>query len=145
MYDPLDEFHKMVGREFGRLLERIDERIVQMFCSVEITEKGIDFPPRPSVFGARLQVRALSKRERAGTTLPERLDQESQPPSGRRGLHRSWTSASDRKNLCYYFHTFQSRRIRMIDLKQVNLDAKDIRTISMGEKASIENLSRLAK
>ena len=42
MYDPLDEFHKMVGREFGCLLERIDERIVQTFCSAEITEKGID-------------------------------------------------------------------------------------------------------
>ena len=33
----------------------------------------------------------------------------------------------------------------MIDLKQVNLDAKDIRTISLGEKAAIEDLSRLAE
>jgi len=42
MYDPLDEFHKMVGREFGCLWETIDERIVQTFCSAEITERGID-------------------------------------------------------------------------------------------------------
>jgi preprotein translocase subunit SecA len=38
----LDEFHKMAGREFGRVLESIDERIVQTFCSAAITEKGID-------------------------------------------------------------------------------------------------------
>ncbi|MBN1911478.1 MAG: accessory Sec system translocase SecA2 [Pirellulales bacterium] len=42
MYDPLDEFHKMVGREFSSLLEKIDERIIQTFCSAETTEKGID-------------------------------------------------------------------------------------------------------
>ena len=41
-YDPLDEFHKMVGREFAGLLRKIDERIVQTFCSVEITRKGIN-------------------------------------------------------------------------------------------------------
>jgi preprotein translocase subunit SecA len=41
-YDPLDEFHKMVGREFAGFLKTIDDRIVQTFCSAEITEKGID-------------------------------------------------------------------------------------------------------
>jgi preprotein translocase subunit SecA len=41
-YDALDEFHKMVGREFADLQERIDDRIVQTFCSVEITPNGID-------------------------------------------------------------------------------------------------------
>ncbi len=41
-YDPLDEFHKMVGREFADLLRTIDERIVQTFYSAEITPKGID-------------------------------------------------------------------------------------------------------
>jgi preprotein translocase subunit SecA len=40
--DPLDEFHKMVGREFGDLLRRIEERIVETFCSVEVTKMGID-------------------------------------------------------------------------------------------------------
>ncbi|MGO9113823.1 MAG: accessory Sec system translocase SecA2 [Thermoguttaceae bacterium] len=41
-YDPLDEFHKMVGREFADLLRKIDERIVRTFCSVEITRNGIN-------------------------------------------------------------------------------------------------------
>jgi choloylglycine hydrolase len=59
--------------------------------------------------------------------------------------YTSWTSAADLKNLRYYFHTFQNRRIRMIDLKQVNLDAKDIKSISMGQKESIEDLSNLAR
>jgi preprotein translocase subunit SecA len=40
--DPLDEFHKMVGREFGDLLRRIEQRIVETFCSVEVTKMGID-------------------------------------------------------------------------------------------------------
>jgi preprotein translocase subunit SecA len=40
--DPLDEFHKMVGREFGDLWKRIEQRIVETFCSVEITPAGID-------------------------------------------------------------------------------------------------------
>ncbi len=40
--DPLDEFHKMVGREFGDLQRRIDERILETFSSAEITGNGID-------------------------------------------------------------------------------------------------------
>jgi preprotein translocase subunit SecA len=42
MYDPLDEFHKRAGREFAQVVETINERIVQTFCSAAITEKGID-------------------------------------------------------------------------------------------------------
>ena len=41
-FNPLDEFHRKVGREFAGLLKKIDERIIQTFCSVEITPKGID-------------------------------------------------------------------------------------------------------
>jgi choloylglycine hydrolase len=55
-----------------------------------------------------------------------------------------WTSASDLANRCYYFHTFDNRRIRMIDLKKMDLDAKEIKTISMGEKEVIEDLSNEA-
>ena len=40
--DPLDEFHKKAGREFADLLKRIDEEIVNTFCSAEITSEGID-------------------------------------------------------------------------------------------------------
>lgn len=41
-FDPLDEFHKMVGREFGTLQDTIDERIIETFARVEVTPQGID-------------------------------------------------------------------------------------------------------
>ena len=40
--DPLDDFHKRVGREFADLLGRIDERIVQTFRAAEIGRDGVD-------------------------------------------------------------------------------------------------------
>ena len=40
-----------------------------------------------------------------------------------------WTAASDLRNLRYYFHTFENRRIRMVDLKQMDPDAKRVKTI----------------
>jgi preprotein translocase subunit SecA len=40
--DPLDEFHKTIGREYADLLRRIDERIVETFCSAKITREGLD-------------------------------------------------------------------------------------------------------
>jgi choloylglycine hydrolase len=52
-----------------------------------------------------------------------------------------WTSASDLKNHRYYFRTFDNSRIRMIDLEKMNLDAKEIKTISMAGKEVIEDLS----
>jgi choloylglycine hydrolase len=52
-----------------------------------------------------------------------------------------WTSASDLKNHRYYFHTFDNRRIRMVDLNKVDLDAKEIKSFSMGGKEEIEDLS----
>jgi choloylglycine hydrolase len=56
-----------------------------------------------------------------------------------------WTSASDLKNHRYYFHTFDSRRIRMVDLNRMDLNAKEIRTFPMNEKEVIEELSAKAK
>ena len=41
--DPLDEFHKAVGREFADLLERIDGQILITFRSAEIRKDGLDF------------------------------------------------------------------------------------------------------
>jgi choloylglycine hydrolase len=52
-----------------------------------------------------------------------------------------WTSVSDLKNLCYYFRTFDNSRIRMIDLKEMDLNAKDIKTISMAGQEMIEDMS----
>ena len=56
-----------------------------------------------------------------------------------------WTSVSDLKNHRYYFHTFDSRRIRMVDLDQMDLDAKEIKTFPMNEKEVIEDLSAKAR
>jgi choloylglycine hydrolase len=56
-----------------------------------------------------------------------------------------WTSATDLKNLRYYFRTYENSRIRMVDLKAVDLDANAVRTISMKGDEEIEVLSATAK
>lgn len=52
-----------------------------------------------------------------------------------------WTSAADLKNLRYYFRTFDNSRIRMVDMKAVNLEAKEIKTIPMKGEEVIEDVS----
>ena len=42
-----------------------------------------------------------------------------------------WTAASDLKAKRYYFRTYDNSQIRMVDLTKMNLDAKDLTTISM--------------
>jgi choloylglycine hydrolase len=61
------------------------------------------------------------------------------------GGYTLWTSVSDLKNLRYHFRTFDNSRIRMIDLKKLNLDAKEIKTVSMTGQEVIEDLSDKAK
>ncbi len=56
-----------------------------------------------------------------------------------------WTSAADLKNLRYYFRTFDNSRIRMVDLKAVDLDAKEIKTVLMKGEEQIEDVSGKAK
>ena len=51
-----------------------------------------------------------------------------------------WTTAADMKNLRYYYNTYQSRRIRVVDLKKADFNAKDIKTISMRDKEVIEDV-----
>ncbi|MEN6557726.1 MAG: choloylglycine hydrolase family protein [Thermoguttaceae bacterium] len=52
-----------------------------------------------------------------------------------------WTSVADLTHHRYYFRTFENSRIRMIDLHQMDLDAKTIKKFSMGGDEVIENLS----
>ena len=40
--------------------------------------------------------------------------------------YTQWTSASDLKNKKYYFHTYNNRNLQMIDLMQMDLDAKEV-------------------
>jgi len=42
-----------------------------------------------------------------------------------------WTSASDLKTKRFYFRTYENSQIRVVDLMKMNLDAKEIVTISM--------------
>jgi choloylglycine hydrolase len=56
-----------------------------------------------------------------------------------------WNSASDLKNLRYYINTYQNRRIRMADLKKMDLDAKQIKTIRLGQEEDIKDLSSQAQ
>jgi choloylglycine hydrolase len=56
-----------------------------------------------------------------------------------------WTSAADLANRRYYFRTCDSSRIRMMDMKAVDLEAKAIKTISMKGDEQIEDVSRKAK
>jgi choloylglycine hydrolase len=56
-----------------------------------------------------------------------------------------WTSASDLKNLRYHFRTFANSRIRMADLKKMNLDAKEVVTVPMSGPEEIDDLSGKAK
>lgn len=56
-----------------------------------------------------------------------------------------WTGSSDLKNLRYHFRTFDNSQIRMVDLKQCDLDAKEIKTYSIAGGQPIEDLTETAK
>jgi choloylglycine hydrolase len=57
----------------------------------------------------------------------------------------NWTTAADMKHLRYYFHTYQSRRIRVVDFAKVDLAAGDVRTIPMREAEVFEDVTATAK
>ncbi len=52
-----------------------------------------------------------------------------------------WTSAIDLKAKRFYFRTYESSQIRVVDLMKMNLDAKDIVTISMKGGEAIKALT----
>lgn len=56
-----------------------------------------------------------------------------------------WTSASDMKNLRYYFRTHDNSRIRMIDLKLLDLNAREVKTIPIGGEERIEDVTGAAR
>ena len=53
----------------------------------------------------------------------------------------NWTTAADLKHLRYYFHTFQSRRIRMVDFAKIDLEAPEVLTIPMREPEVFEDVT----
>jgi len=52
-----------------------------------------------------------------------------------------WTAASDLRTRRFYFRTYENSQIRMVDLMKMNLDAKDIVTISMKGDEMIKSLT----
>jgi choloylglycine hydrolase len=56
-----------------------------------------------------------------------------------------WTSASDLKDLRYYFRTYENSRIRMVDLKAVDLDARGVKMIPIGGQEQIDDVSATAR
>lgn len=52
-----------------------------------------------------------------------------------------FTSASDLKNLILYFHTYENRQIRSVQLNTFNLNAKNILLIDMHEPEKIVDIS----
>ena len=58
--------------------------------------------------------------------------------------YTQWTSANDLTAKRYYFHTHANRRIRVAELMKMDLDANDIKTISMRGDEDIENITDAA-
>lgn len=52
-----------------------------------------------------------------------------------------YTVVADTKNKRYYFHTNDNRRVRVIDLTKMNLDAKDAMFIPMKSKEDVQELT----
>jgi choloylglycine hydrolase len=52
-----------------------------------------------------------------------------------------WTTANDLKTKRFYFRTYDNSQIRMVDLMKMNLDAKNIVTVSMGGGEVIKSLT----
>lgn len=55
--------------------------------------------------------------------------------------YATWTSANDLKAKRFYFRTYDNSQIRMVDLTKMNLDAKEIVTISMKGEEVIKQLT----
>jgi choloylglycine hydrolase len=57
----------------------------------------------------------------------------------------NWTTAADMQHLRYYFHTYQSRRIKVVDFQKIDLQAQNVKTIPMREPEIVEDVSATAK
>lgn len=55
--------------------------------------------------------------------------------------YTQWTAACDLRNKKYYFHTFDNRQVRVVDLIKCNHNAKSITTIPMKQKEVILDIT----
>ena len=54
--------------------------------------------------------------------------------------YTQWTSAIDLANRTYYFHTYENRRVRSIELAKFNLDAEQPITVVLDDAGAIETI-----
>ena len=59
--------------------------------------------------------------------------------------YTQWTSASDLKNKKYYFHTFDNRRIRVVDLTKIDPNTSGIIIMPMDQKETMLNITPAGK
>jgi len=52
-----------------------------------------------------------------------------------------WTSATDLKNRRIYFHTYQNRRVRLVDLNKLDLSGKKILSQPLDQPEKVEDVS----
>ncbi|MFA5043387.1 MAG: choloylglycine hydrolase family protein [Kiritimatiellia bacterium] len=52
-----------------------------------------------------------------------------------------WTSAADLKNRRYYFHTYNNRAVRMVDLNKLDLNAPAVKSLNVQAPGKIEDIS----
>lgn len=55
--------------------------------------------------------------------------------------HTEWASVSDLKNLKLYFRTYDNPEIRVVQMKSMNLDGKDVLSIQMKSTPSFHDVS----
>ncbi len=57
----------------------------------------------------------------------------------------NWTTAADMKNLRYYFHTYQNRQVKTVDLRKIDWNAGGIKAIPMQEAEAAQDVSSTAQ
>jgi choloylglycine hydrolase len=58
--------------------------------------------------------------------------------------YTQWTSVSDLTGCVFYFRTYDNSRIRMVELKNFNLNASDIKTIPIKQREEFEQVTATA-
>jgi choloylglycine hydrolase len=59
--------------------------------------------------------------------------------------YTNWTTAADLKHVRYYFRTYQDPQAKMVDLGQIDWNARSIRVISMQETGRFQDVSKTAQ
>lgn len=63
-------------------------------------------------------------------------------PNGKPYLnYTQWTNVSDLKNLKLYFKTYNNQDVRMIDMKKINLDSKDVKIFKMDSPPTYKEIT----